>query len=150
MNCSNCGVPNDDHASHCVQCGQPLSTGSTPPPLNPHDQQQEYNQQRDHSQQNYTQQPPPGPGSQPFTPTEKVKNYLVEAILVTICCCLPFGIPAIVYAALSSGKMSSGDIEGAKKMASNARMWCLIGLGMGLLMMVLQSVYFVVVFMANN
>ncbi|MBZ0257635.1 CD225/dispanin family protein, partial [bacterium] len=57
---------------------------------------------------------------------------------------------AIVYAALSSGKMSSGDIEGAKKMAANARMWCLIGLGAGLLMMVLQAVYFAVVLMAQN
>lgn len=143
MICSNCGVPNDDHATHCVQCGQPLPTGSTPP-LNPHDQQQ-YNQQ-----QGNPQQPPPGPGAQPYAPTEKVKNYLIESILITICCCLPFGIPAIVYAALSSGKMSSGDIEGAKKMAANARMWCLIGLGTGLLVMVLQSVYFAVMLMAQN
>jgi len=29
----------------------------------------------------------------------KMKNYLVESIVVTICCCLPFGIAAIVFAA---------------------------------------------------
>lgn len=149
MICSNCGVPNDDHASHFVQCGQPMPADSTPP-LNPHDQPQKYNQQQDHSQQNYNQQPPLSPGPQPYAPAEKVKNYLIESILITICCCLPFGIPAIVYAALSSGKMSSGDIEGAKKMAANARMWCLIGLGAGLLVMVLQAIYMAFMLIANS
>lgn len=29
----------------------------------------------------------------------KIKNYLIESILVTLLCCLPLGIPAIVFAA---------------------------------------------------
>src|SRR5882672_10526815 len=42
--------------------------------------------------------PPPAalPGALP--PGVKVPNYLVQSILVTLCCCLPFGIAAIVFA----------------------------------------------------
>src|SRR5438093_12052328 len=41
----------------------------------------------------------PPPLSLPPKPVVAVPNYLIQAILVTLCCCLPFGIPAIVYAA---------------------------------------------------
>jgi len=40
--------------------------------------------------------------------TKAVPNYLVQAILCTICCCLPFGIVAIVYAAQVNGKVAGG------------------------------------------
>ena len=35
-----------------------------------------------------------------------VPNYLVQAILTTIFCCLPFGIVAIVFAAQVNGKLA--------------------------------------------
>jgi hypothetical protein len=66
-----------------------------------------------------------------------VQNYLVFAILATILCCLPAGIPAIVYAAQVNGKLQAGDIAGAQEASKNARMWCFIsaalGLGVGLI-----------------
>ena len=42
----------------------------------------------------------PQPGQVPGTPVAHapISNYLVPAILVTIFCCWPFGIPAIVFA----------------------------------------------------
>ena len=46
----------------------------------------------------------------PAAPSVRIKNYLVESILVTICCCLPFGIAAIVFAAQVNGKLQAGDI----------------------------------------
>jgi hypothetical protein len=61
-----------------------------------------------------------------------VPNYLVPAILVTICCCLPFGIPAIVYAGQVNGKLSGGDIAGAQEASRKAKMWCWISFGLGL------------------
>ncbi len=30
------------------------------------------------------------------TPRQKPKNYLIESILITLCCCLPLGIVGIV------------------------------------------------------
>lgn len=61
----------------------------------------------------------------------KPPNYLVQSILVTLCCCLPFGIVAIIYAAQVDGKYSSGDYQGAVTASNNAKMWSLISLGIG-------------------
>ncbi|MGH8050965.1 MAG: CD225/dispanin family protein [Arenimonas sp.] len=56
-------------------------------------------------------------------------NYLVWAILATLCCCLPAGIVAIVYAAQVDGKLSSGDYHGAVEASNNAKMWSWISFG---------------------
>jgi len=61
-----------------------------------------------------------------------VPNYLVQAILVTICCCVPFGIPAIVYAAQVNGKLAAGDLGGALEYSRKAKTWSWIGFGVGL------------------
>jgi hypothetical protein len=80
---------------------------------------------------------PAAPGAAPAglgaTPTgAKIPNYLVQSILVTLCCCLPFGIPAIVYAAQVNSKQAAGDLAGALDSSQKAKMWCWIGFGIGL------------------
>ena len=65
-------------------------------------------------------------------PGVTVQNYLVFAILATVFCCLPAGIPAIVYAAQVNGKLQAGDVAGAQLASNNAKMWCLISAGLGL------------------
>lgn len=52
-----------------------------------------------------------------------IPNYLVPSILVTIFCCVPFGIPAIVYAAKVDGLISRGDIAGAMEASNKAKLW---------------------------
>jgi len=71
---------------------------------------------------------------QPFAqmPPIRPKNWLVESILVTIFCCLPFGIVGIVYAASVNGKFDSGDYAGAVLASKNAGMWTKIGFFIGL------------------
>ena len=59
----------------------------------------------------------------PGSPGQQVPNYLVWSILVTLLCCLPLGIPAIIYAAQVNGAM-----ESSKK----AKMWCWIAFGVGI------------------
>jgi hypothetical protein len=61
-----------------------------------------------------------------------VENNLVWAILATLCCCLPFGIVAIVYAARVDTKVAAGDLQGAKSDADNAKLWSWISFGLGL------------------
>jgi predicted Zn finger-like uncharacterized protein len=74
-----------------------------------------------------------GPAYQQATmPAGGVPNYLVHAILVTLFCCLPFGIVAIVYAAQVNGKLSGGDIDGAMESSRKAKMWSWISFGVGL------------------
>ena len=53
-----------------------------------------------------------------------VPNYLAQAILVTLFCCLPLGIPAIVYAAQVNSKLQAGDYEGAVAASQKAKQFC--------------------------
>lgn len=72
-------------------------------------------------------QPPVAPANR-----VEVKSGLVLAILVTLLCCIPFGIVAIVYAAKVSGLVAAGDIAGAKEAARKSNMWSWISFGVGL------------------
>ena len=63
---------------------------------------------------------------------DRVPNYLLHAILATVCCCPPFGIVSIVHAAQVNGKVAIGDMKGARKLSHNARSWILVSLGVGL------------------
>lgn len=60
-------------------------------------------------------------------------NYLVQAILVTICCCIPGGIVAIVYAAQVNGRLAAGDYAGAVNASNNAKTWCWVSFGLGII-----------------
>lgn len=73
MFCAQCGANNADNAMVCNQCGRSLQAGAPLTPVQP-----------------VPMAPAPG---------VLVPNYLVFAILTTVLCCLPAGIPAIVYAA---------------------------------------------------
>ena len=77
-------------------------------------------------------------------PGTTVQNYLVFAILTTVFCCLPTGIPAIIYAAQVNGKLQAGDLAGAQVASKNAKMWCLISLGLGLGLMALYAMLIMV------
>lgn len=71
------------------------------------------------------------------------KNWLVESILVTLFCCLPFGIAGIVFAAQVSSKYASGDYEGSLQASREAAKWTKIGFFVGLGVLVL---YFIAIF----
>ena len=51
------------------------------------------------------------------------KSWLVESILVTIFCCLPFGIVGIVNASRVESRYYAGDIEGAMRASQEAGKW---------------------------
>jgi hypothetical protein len=68
----------------------------------------------------------------PAAPSQNIPNYLVQSILVTLFCCLPFGIVAIVYAAQVNGKIQAGDVQGALDASGKAKMWSWISFGVGL------------------
>jgi hypothetical protein len=72
----------------------------------------------------------------------RIPNYLDQAILVTIFCCLPFGIPAIVFAAQVNKKLAIGDYDGALKNSKKAKTWCWISCWVGL--------GFLIIFLLNS
>lgn len=112
MYCQKCGTPNDDTASVCTHCGQPL------------------NRKAD----SFTHSS--------ATPVVAVPNYLVQSILVTLLCCIPFGIVAIVYAAQVNTKAEYGDIDGAIQTSKKAKKFVWISFGIGLAWMLLSLLSF--------
>ena len=81
---------------------------------------------------------PPGPIG-PFS-----ENWLVEAILVTLLCCLPFGVVGIIFAAQVNTKQQAGDMEGAEKSRREAAKWTKIGFWVGLGCIILYFLFWVV------
>lgn len=64
----------------------------------------------------------------PEPPTVKramPKTWLVESILVTLFCCLPFGIIGIINATKVDTLYLNGDYEQAVIRSNNAKNWCL-------------------------
>jgi interferon-induced transmembrane protein/zinc ribbon protein len=135
VNCPNCGTTNLDNASICVNCGRPLSSaagGYTPPPPPapaPH--------------ASYVPPPSSGPGfgASAATPAE-IPNYLWQSIVVTLCCCLPFGIVGIIFASQVNDKLRRGDVAGAMAASKNAKTWVLVGFICGLVGIVLYALFF--------
>ncbi len=82
--------------------------------------------------QQQPQQAPPVPptyiyiNQQPAaTPQPKPATYIGWSILLTILCCSPIALAAIVTGAISSARYNSGDYNGAKSM-STVTEWLLI------------------------
>lgn len=155
MQCSRCGAENAAGSAACTQCGTSLvppppppgsQPGWSPPPPPPPGGQAGYPPPPP-PPGGHAGYPPPSPpgqwapppsgGYQGWTPPgagfgTPVPNYLVQSILVTILCCLPFGIAAIVYSAQANSKAAAGDHGGAMAAARSAKTWCWAALGTGL------------------
>lgn len=119
MTCPKCGANLPDESVFCAQCGYSLSgegqTGNNtqPPPV--------YGEP----------QPIPSQYSYDAQQNNNIKSingttYLVFAIIATVLCCLPFGIPAIVYATKIDKAQALGDLLGAQSAAKKSKMWSII------------------------
>lgn len=71
------------------------------------------------------------------------KTWLLESILVTLFCCLPFGIAGIVNASKVEGRYYAGDQQGALKASQEAGKWTKIGFFSGLAVGVLYLIFVV-------
>ena len=63
--------------------------------------------------------------------------YLVLSIISTICCCPPFGIVAIVFAAKINSAVNAGNTEEAKKSAKTAKIWIIVAFAAGIISYIL-------------
>lgn len=71
---------------------------------------------------------PYGPGQQGPPP-----SYLAWAIISTLCCCMPFGIVAIIYASKVNSLWLRGDAYGAQKASQRAQLWTILAIVLGLI-----------------
>lgn len=84
--------------------------------------------------------PPPSPTGGSAT----VPNYLIPAIL-SVFCCWPLAIVAIIFAAQVNGKVASGDIAGAMDASKKAKMFSFISIGIGLVLGLCYIIFIVFV-----
>lgn len=80
---------------------------------------------------------------------QKPDNNLVWAILVTILCCLPFGIVAIIKAASVDNLWAAGKYDEAIQASADARKWSWIGGGVGLFFVVAYILLLVFISLAG-
>jgi len=71
--------------------------------------------------------PPPSSGAPASIP-----NYLVPSI-ISLFCCLPLGIVAVIFAARVNGQVQAGDTAGALESSRKAKMFSYIGLILGVI-----------------
>jgi hypothetical protein len=86
--------------------------------------------------------------SQPWTPPSSptppatVPNYLIPAIL-SLFCCWPLSIVAIIFAAQVNGKVAAGDIQGAMDASKKAKLFSFIAIGIGVLLIIVYVILMV-------
>lgn len=85
----------------------------------------------------YQQTPPPPPVVEykhdiPARP----KTWLVESILATLFCCLPFGIVGIVNAARVNSLHDQTQYEKSKQASARAKRWTLVAFGIGVIYLI--------------
>ena len=104
------------------------ASGESAPPI-PSGQQGYNPNQGYYGRQGYNPQGYPyGPGQQGPPP-----SYLAWAIISTLCCCIPFGVVAIVYASKVNSLWARGDMYGAQKASERAQLWTILAIVLGLL-----------------
>ncbi|WP_018462690.1 CD225/dispanin family protein [Segatella paludivivens] len=62
----------------------------------------------------------------------KPNDNMLLAILTTVCCCLPFGIVAIIKASQVNSLFAMKQYAAAQVSAEEAKKWSYIGIGLGL------------------
>ena len=92
---------------------------------------------------------PPQTNTYNAGPRPQITNYLWQAICVTLFCCLPFGIVAIVFATKVDGLVAAGDYAGAQSASDSAKKWVNLGAGIGLVVLVLYIAFVVIVGLAG-
>lgn len=120
MFCRNCGAEIPDGSKFCTNCG---SSQTAPSPA--------------------VQGGAPlsgGSGYQSSARPGRPSNYLVLSIIVTVCCCLPFGIAGIVYASKVDSSWNAGRVDEAWENSRKARNWSLWGLGLSVALWIIYVI----------
>ena len=116
MYCPACGASNAAGVTSCTACATPL--------VEP-----------------VRAAPPPGPGP---SQSSEIPSYMVQSILVTLFCCLPMGIMALISASKVSALQAGGDVGGAHRASQEAWKWVKRSLFAGIGIMVLYGLAMVV------
>lgn len=81
---------------------------------------------------------------------ENIPNYMVPAILSTICCCLPFGVVAIIFASQVNSRLATGDRAGALDASNKAKLFTLIAFILGFLGSAIYAILLILAIVAEQ
>lgn len=139
MYCPKCGTQNDENAELCTSCGYNLKGIGSEPVEKPLTTPRETSY-----------------SSVPITNYDRVPNYLVWSIIVTVLSVLlcnifaiPTGIVAIVFSTQVDSKLRIGDHEGAARSSKNAKIWCWVTTGLEILSVILGILFVVLVIIGS-
>jgi len=117
--CSKCGAELQPEAKFCKNCGASQAEVARA--------------------ENF--EPPPVKAVQPAAdPPRKISNTLIKSIIATVCCCVPFGVVGIIYAAKADAFLRQGDLAAAADACKKADLWSTLAIGVGLTVNVLTTV----------
>lgn len=129
--CRNCGKYIPDDAVMCPYCGQQLYAAAPAVQAAP--------------------MPQPMPQMQPMPqPVSDIPTHIVGAVLVTLFCCLPFGIVSLIFGSKVSGLVAEGRIDEAMNASKKAKNWMIIGMILGILIIFLNILISVVTVIMQN
>ncbi|WP_076062675.1 MULTISPECIES: CD225/dispanin family protein [unclassified Mycobacterium] len=99
-----------------------------------------------------TAQPPPPPGYPPQQPPagQAPNNYLVWSILVTLFCCLPLGIVAIVKSSQVNGLWAQGQYAEAQAAADSAKKFVIWSAVIGVVVGIIYAIIAIAGGLATN
>lgn len=114
INCHECNAQISDAATTCPHCGAPV------------------------------RKPTPQPAVTNNNTDVCPETHLTKAILVTIFCCWPLGIPAIVNAAGVSNAFIAGNYNLAVEKSQNADKWCKWCITAGIVCIALYVIFIII------
>lgn len=168
MFCQKCGAYNPEQATVCTGCGNPLPQSAnnsqagaqgaetaqaggsinfrTAAQQSTQPQQTAYPRQtggtENAQEQRRTYTAAPGQAGEP----KPVSDYLVPSILVAILASGVFGAVALVFSVLTSAALKAGEKAKAELYSRRTKMFCWIGLALGIAKIVLAILWFAIVF----
>ena len=116
INCPECNAQISDAAQACPHCGAPVQKPSVANPQS----------------------------TIKTNSNECPESHLAKAIIITILCCWPLGIPAIVYAAGVNNAFLNGCYNLALERSRKADKWCTYSLIAGIALWVIYIIFIII------
>lgn len=77
-------------------------------------------------------------------------NNMILGIIVTLLCCMPFGIVSIVQASKVDACWASGNRDEARKYADSAKWWGIWGIIAGVIIVLLYIIFYAVILIGEK